>query len=67
MIRNVSNMPLPLLRNEIFDATLLIENTGNNLRYVSGICGFTAILLMDKVLILPKFAKKLMIIQIIQA
>ena len=30
--------PLPLLRNEIFDTPLVIENTGNNLRYISKRC-----------------------------
>ena len=36
-VRNVSNMSLPLLRNEIFEPPLLllIENKGNNLRYIS--------------------------------
>ena len=73
MVRNVCIMPLPLLRNEIFDTLpvlplpLLIENTSNNLRYTSkrcfNLCDFTAILVMDIVLTLPKFAKKLMIIQ----
>ena len=61
--------PLPLLRSEIFDPPLLIENKGNNLRYISKRCfntqlyDFTAILLIDIVLTLPKFAKKFMIIQ----
>ena len=61
---NVSNMPLPLLRNKIFDS--------NNLRYIQrdvlthNLCGFTAILLMNIVLTVPTFAKKFMVIQIIQ-
>ena len=62
MVCNVSNMPLPLLRNEIFDTLpllplpLLIENTSNNLRYTSkrcltyNLCDFKAILVMDIVL-----------------
>ena len=70
-------MPPPLLRNEIFDTPspslpLWIENTGNNLRIYQkdvlthSLCDFTTILLMDIVLTLPTFAKKFMIIQIIQ-
>ena len=79
MVRNVRNIPLPLWRSKIFDnppppprLPLLTENTGNNLRRVSrrfltqNLCDFTAILLMDVVLTLPKFSKKFMIIQIIQ-
>ena len=77
MVRNVGNIPLPLWRSKIFDTPptplpLLTENTGNNLRRVSrrfltqNLCDFTAILLMDVVLTLPKFSKKFMIIQIIQ-
>ena len=30
--------PLPLLRNESFDPLLLIENKGNNLRYIAKRC-----------------------------
>ena len=59
------------LRNAVFG-----ENLSLSLYLISGIyqkdvlthnlCDFTAILLMDIVLTLPKFSKKFMIIQVIQ-